>query len=308
MGRGPELSRRSLIHSLLGWLCIPPTFIAAAQEPPGKRGAASFRCYRVDATVLVCGIPVFVRKGVGGGYAAVETSTTGEAAAVALQFAAGSWPDRSSGLNRFGVLQEVVINRQTGRPDCCFRGLITASKEEDLGEVRKALRSSARTVEVILARGLASGGHMRTWTEAAAIPPDHTWVEASAMLGGLVRDEPRDGAHEVEVGGATTFLAAMRSAALWCQLAFDCPFVHAGKLYALEASRRAGAPGELTGVIRNNRGHKSAEFRVSYAAGDGSGIPIRIEYRPKSFLRLIFECEADGPQPAIASLFKEETL
>jgi hypothetical protein len=256
----------------------------------------------------VCGIPIFSRRGVGGGYAAVETATTGEAAALALQFAAGSWPDRSSGLNRFGVLQEVVVDRQTGHPDCTFRGLIIASQEENLGEARKALRSSARSVQVILAGGLASGGRVRTWTQTAEIPPDRTWVEAAALLDALVRDEPTHAAREAAVDGATTFLVAMRSAALCPQLSFHCPFVHDGKLYALETSRRPGAAGELTGVIRNSLGHKSAEFRTSYPTGDGSGIPIRIEYRPKSFLRLVFECEPDGAHPAVASLFTEETL
>ncbi len=59
----------------------------------------------------------------------------------------------------------------------------------------------------------------------------------------------------------------------------------------------------LRGFVPGARFERRAEFRTAYAAGDESGIPIRIEYRPRSFLRLTFEAEGEARQPLIPSLF-----
>src|SRR5262249_12948944 len=70
-----------------------------------RRTAFQQRHYSVHATVLMLGVPLLVRRDVGGGYAAVELGTSGGVDAVALQFSAGAWPQRAAGINRFGVLK-----------------------------------------------------------------------------------------------------------------------------------------------------------------------------------------------------------
>jgi hypothetical protein len=306
MARGSRFSRRTLILSCLGWLCT-----GRARAGEVRRLLTGFqrtqvfrRRYRVDATVLFCGLPLFTKRDVGGGYAAVETGDSGDPTAIAIQFAAGSWPERSGSLNRFGVLQEACVASPAGGSSFAFAGLITSSKEEDFDAAKQALKASPDSLPVTLARGTCSAGHIQTWTETIASPKQHRWMVAAALLENLP-EIPRDARHS-ESAGATPFLTAMRSAGLSREPSSRHPFVHAGKSGVLEVHWRGKA--ELEGAIRDSLGVKSAEFRTVYAPADESGLPIRIEYRAKSFLRLVFEAEHAATQPPIHSLFSEEVI
>lgn len=328
MESGWKLSRRALLQSLSGvlgpallgpdlfnvWRAAAATVQAGGGRHPGytqqvlegyRRSAMYSRRYRVDATILVCDIPIFSRKGVGGGYAAVEVAgAAGEPSAMGLQFGAGSFPGRAGGVNRFGVIREAVTARAGGDQDFSFAGLITSTKEDDIGEARKALHSGARTAKVTLARGHASEGQIRSWTESLEVPATDTWAEAVPLLENMVRTEPNGTVREVAAKAVMPFLATMRAVALSSRNTYQ--FVHNAKLYSLEIQRHGGAGASVAGQIRNSAGQKASEFRVFYEPGDESGIPTRIDYRPKSFLRLLFEPESAGTQPAIPSLFNEE--
>jgi hypothetical protein len=115
-------------------------------------------------------------------------------------------------------------------------------------------------------------------------------------------DEPR----ECNAESLVPFLYAIRSAALCEESRFRREFMHAGKPYLLETRRQSDRPCELAGAIHNASGVRTAEFRTAYIAGDPSGIPIRIEYRARSFLRLTFEYEPEANQPPIPSVFHQE--
>src|SRR5215831_11921614 len=68
--------------------------------------------------------------------------------AVGLRFAAGSWPERARGLNRFGVLEETVIERG-GVREIAFAGLITRSMEKTLEQARHAFdNQSGRETDI----------------------------------------------------------------------------------------------------------------------------------------------------------------
>jgi hypothetical protein len=259
----------------------------------------------VDATVLLCGLPIFTKRDVGGGYAAIEAGVAGEPTALAIQFAAGSWPERSGSLNRFGVLQEASVESPATGSTFAFAGLITSSKEDDLNAAKQALKDSAESSPVTRARGVCSGGNIQTWIDTIAIPKQRRWMDVVAFLENLPEPPSRETRHS-EAAGAMPFLAAMRSAGLSREPSSRRPFVHAGKSYVLEGRWRG--PAELEGVIRDSRGTKSAEFRTTYAHADESGLPIRIEYRAKSFLRLVFEADNGAAQPPIRSLFSEEVI
>src|ERR1700744_3537144 len=100
MTRGGEFSRRTLLQVWAASLAR----LAASTTNPGLdpvsltlRGFAPTvafqRRYRMDATILLLGAPLFTRRAAGGGYASVEISRDPGATAVALQFAAGSSPE-----------------------------------------------------------------------------------------------------------------------------------------------------------------------------------------------------------------------
>jgi hypothetical protein len=264
--------------------------------------------YRIDATILICGTPVFTRKGVGGAYASIESGASDGATAVALQFAAGCWPERARGLNRFGILREVAIERNVDDTEYVFEGLITTSKEESLGDARKSLAASDTGTALTVARGVIRDGRATAWTEHIDVSREFRWTEAARLLRTILHREPASEPHEVSVGRAPTFLAAMRSAASRSQSSYNLPFLHNGKLYRLDLQRRADSASELIGVIRNGMGARTAEFRTSYRAGDQSGIPEVIDYRPKSFLRLSLHAEQEVTRSQIPSIFTEEAF
>ncbi len=274
----------------------------------GFRSDQAFeRRYRADAAVIFCGVTIFSRRDVGGAYASVELARTTEPGsagvpAIALRFAAGSDPARCAGLNRFGILEEAVIESEAN-PEFAFSGLITDSKEADLEEAKKALHSSAHQ-QVTFARGRASHGSGRSWTELVSLPRPYGWKDAGELLATLAGEEPKSPAREISAGTGpflTPFLSTMRAGALSEESLVRRPFVHAGKLFTLQLKRREA--GSFDGAIHGPAGAKLATFRVDYASGDRTGLPSRIEYRAKPYLKLVFEADDRAARPNMSSLF-----
>lgn len=267
------------------------------------------RRYRMDATILLLGAPLFTRERAGGAYASVEIGRGTGAPAIALQFAAGSFPSRAHGLNRFGILREAVVE-QPGTVEFSFAGLMTRAREESFEQARRALEATRGSAEVVVARGRSAGSGpeatAQTWIENIDLAPGSDWSNLGDTLSGALRHQPRALARETACGQATTFLHAMRGAAHCREPIVTRQFVHAGNLYLLTTRRRPERPLELEGIIRDPAGARHAQFRTAYAAGDESGLPTRIEYRPRSFLRLTFEVEPEATQPVIPPVFPEE--
>lgn len=316
MGRGSGLSRRTLLRSWLVSLVGKAASGAAAGsgfDPISftLRGLVPTevfqRRYRMDATILLLGAPIFTRQAAGGGYASVEISSRDGARAIGLQFAAGSDPARAHGLNRFGILQEALVERG----DVCelsFAGLMTRSREESFEQGRNALVSAQRGAEGVLARGRTCGSVIRTWTDPIELSPDCSWENVKEKFCEVLRHQPRSEPRDSAPGSAAaTFLCVARSAALCGEAVVEREFTHAGKLYRLQTRRHPDRPLERAGTIHNASGARCAEFRTCYSPGDDSGIPIRIEYRPRSFLRLVFEAEPGANQPAVPSVFHQES-
>jgi hypothetical protein len=265
------------------------------------------RRYRMDATILLLGAPLFTREGAGGGYASVEVSreTDQSARAVALQFAAGSYPARAHGLNRFGILREARVERGEAS-ELAFAGLMTSSREESFEQGRNALASNTGGAEGVVARGRATRASIQAWVDNIDLAPESNWSNLDEVLSDALRREPRGEPRTSPPDSVVTFLHAMRRAALCREPQVRQRFLHAGKPYWLETRRIPEHPLELAGKIHDLAGARRAEFRTAYAAEDESGIPIRIEYRPRSFLRLTFLIEREATQPVIPSVFPQE--
>ncbi|HEX5226767.1 MAG TPA: hypothetical protein VFW44_03620 [Bryobacteraceae bacterium] len=319
MERSRGATRRTILRS---WLAALAGWAHASAQPSGLdpvsltllglAPATTFQVrYRMDATILLLGAPIFTREAAGGGYASVELSL--DRSATALQFAAGSFPDRAHGLNRFGVLREAVLRRGDS-VELSFAGLMTRSREESIDQGRKALAASDGGAEGVIARGRTtgsgSGTMIQTWLETVELGLGCNWSNLNDTLSDALRREPRTAPRQCSTGSAATFLYAMRAAALCEERQLRRQFLHAGKLYWLDTRRNTQNPLELEGRIFDLSGERRAEFKTSYAPGDASGIPIRIEYRPRSFLRLTFQIEREATrpltQPPIPSVFPEE--
>ena len=57
---------------------------------------------------MIASVPIFSKQNVGGACLVIEEDTRSECTVTCLQFAAGTWPDRLKGFNRFGVSREAV--------------------------------------------------------------------------------------------------------------------------------------------------------------------------------------------------------
>jgi hypothetical protein len=144
------LSRRAFGWSLAGALL---SRVCAAAEPdrPGRLVWSAEpaprlnleRRYRADAQVLLFGLTLLRREGVGGGSVLWREYEAGGAARL-LEFNGFSTPARAAGLNRLGFIREMARISGSEMPECGYFGLITASPEESAEAARKALNSGAK--------------------------------------------------------------------------------------------------------------------------------------------------------------------
>src|SRR5580658_1535758 len=93
--------RREFIGGLLASLFLPLCVRGQSETSP----PSSSRTYRADAVILLLGIPIYRRAGVGGGQASFEETGEGASLRRTLFFAGGSEPKRALGLRRVGWMQ-----------------------------------------------------------------------------------------------------------------------------------------------------------------------------------------------------------
>src|SRR5262249_51111180 len=156
-------------------------------------------------------------------------------------FAAGSWPARSSGLNRFGVLREAVVEDQSGKFELAYAGLLTAFEEKTVDDARKAFLPTGRGTSVTVASGEFRNGRAWARTEKVEVSRGCGWTEAAETLTNLLNRESESSFRESAAESVCTFLVVMRQAALSAQPSFRSSFLHHGKLYCLETRWRSSA-------------------------------------------------------------------
>lgn len=237
--------------------------------------------YRIDATIVLLGVPVFRRKGVGSGWARVE-ETAGERR---LRFAAGSWPEQAQGLNRLGFVEERVT-----RAGSTYFGFMTASGEESFAEAQRALATSGG----VEARYTAIAGEVRAGraeckTVKFLFPAKYDFTQwdelyplasaAFAKSAGqeqLMPEAPREASH--------SFLHTLTSQMQAGVGTHHRSFVYGNREMVLH-SRVVEDGGELQMDGKTLLGKKTlSQFRLWYRAG--ASLPERVEVQVKSFLRL----------------------
>ena len=123
-----------------------------SQRAGGTSSRVISRTYRADATILVLGITVFRRPGVGGGRASLEETGDGASLRRTLFFAAGSDPKHAHGLERLGWIREVVLGPASAPSESTYFGVLTSSPEESLEHARKTVVDPAIRPRVPSAR------------------------------------------------------------------------------------------------------------------------------------------------------------
>jgi hypothetical protein len=300
------LSRRAFAWSLAGG-ALARACATAESDPPGL----SFeRRYRADAQVLLFGIPILRREGVGGGSVLWRESEAAGSART-LEFNGFSLPARAAGLNRLGFIRETASAPGKQDLECTYFGLMTASPEESAEEARKALHSGAKEQAYTAIEGRIAAGE----TETAI-----AHFTAPATVTGENRGELVERAHRALTSAGevrTTGHAPENSRSFLQELARlltrpdgnEGRFSYSGRPYLLHVARSADGkatayfrerrlikgPSEVVrvaGRLRREAGGRETEFRLWIPGGGERPLPLRIEYQAKSYLRLVFEAAA----------------
>jgi hypothetical protein len=303
-----EISRRLFAWSLLG-LAFP--FRLRPDAPVSLE-----RRYRADAAILLLSVPLFHRSDVGGGSVVWSEPANGGNGKPhrTLEFVGYSNPARAAGLNRLGFIHETSGGDASGRDEATYFGLMTSSPEESMEAARKSLKSDKKDAAFTAIDGRVTAGAVET-SVATFLAPSRLSVEgreelvalARRALGGAVKKPPN---FDPRSTATQPFLHALAEA-----LIRGGPrttnYTFRGRLYrlllesspdpeatALFRERRllppTGTVIRVSGRLRREAGGKESKFRLWVEQGAAHPIPLRIEYRPKSYLRLTFEVVAPG--------------
>ena len=309
------LTRREWAKRIAG--AILPAAAGWRTRAAGLSWEASFdpavnleRRYRVDAQILILTVPLLRRAGVGAGNAAWREAADPDGAIRLLEFAAWSHPGRAAGLNRLGFFQERVRLAGAGMAEAIYFGLMTVSGEETAEEGRKALHPSAGNAAYSAVDARIQKHSMDT-ALAQFLAPAALSAGHRADLEDMARHALAGAPHQsvdFSPGGdpPPPFLHAMAELFRQPDQSEGC-YIYNGRQYLLRLRRacdpKAGehfrsrglANGEIVeinGVLQRVTEGNPIDFRVWVEEGASHPIPLRIEYQPKSYLRLIFEAEA----------------
>jgi hypothetical protein len=259
------------------------------------------RSYRADAGILFLGMSVYRREGVGSGKASIEETGEGDSLRRTLFFAAGSDPARARGLHRLGWMREVVIGSASCPSDIAYLGVLTSSPEETLDHARKSVGDSPSQHSIYSAvNGRNTVGRSRSAIAHFEFPSTAPWSDqglinqARSVFQGKVNW--RETSWPKSPGQAPpTFLSQLTTLLAQRSRRSTGRYVYNEQEYQLEVEPQGGSRGAdsllpVKGQIRNLRTGQTTRFRVWLE--DGSELPVRFEFQPRSFLKLTFTAVA----------------
>lgn len=261
------------------------------------------RQYRADVVVTLLGVPMFSRKNVGGAVVALRESIDGTRKLVALRFAGGANPQRTHGFKYDGSLEEVILESGSAPAQAAYFGFVTSSTNENFDDARKRVLSDQKPHDAfIAAEGVHVPGSARCEKGSISLPgPARDLDELSEKIRASFPEAKRAVA-ELHIPGnaSTTFLYSVRAALRAREPRTSISYVHNAKPYRLECERASdphrGASTRITGRIHDLTSHQVTTFRLWL--DDPSSLPWRIEFQPRSYLRISLEHEPEGANRA----------
>jgi hypothetical protein len=292
-------SRRGFVGGLVAWFFRP----LRVQGQAATAARSMSRTYRADAVILLLGIPIYRRSAVGGGRASFEETGEGASLRRTLFFAGGSDPKRALGLKRLGWIQEIVVGPASAPSEARYFGVLTSSPEESLEHARKSVAVSPNGRSVFNAvSGHNTAGNSRSavthfeyadsviWSDRALIEKAQSTFEGKVDW----RETPWP---NLPNQAPATFLFELATLLKLRTRRAEGRYVYNEQEYLLELvapqtdrDRERLAP--VRGMTRNLRTGHETPFRLWLEDGENSIVPIRIEFQPRSFLRLTFEAVA----------------
>ena len=274
----------------------PPAPAEMATTPPPRTQS---RTYRADAVILLLGIPLFRRAGVGGGQASLQETGEGASVRRTLFFAAGSDPKHALGLSRLGWIRETVLGPDSNPSEAAYFGVLTSSPEESLEHARKSVGTSPSGRNTFSAvNGRNTAGHSRSAVThfefaAAALWSDRGLIDQAQSTFQANVDWRETSWPNSPLQAPPTFLFQLSALLNQRTRRAVGRYVYSEQEYLLEleAPQSGRNPGLLPirGKIRNLRTGYETLFRLWLENSSDSIVPVRFEVQPRSFLRLTFE-------------------
>ena len=193
---------------------------------------------------------------------------------------------------------------------------MTANGEESLNDAKAALESkTGQTVPFVAARAVIDREKTGYSVRHMLLPSSFRGSNADQLLQQVQAQFVNPGtgseAEKTELlnGQATgTFLNSVRQAIVSDADLYDSRIVFNGKTFQFHASKRSdtktGAEFEkngltaaaqsimvLNGSLRNEKTNETTSFRLWFEKGSANFLPLRFEFKPKSYLRLVFDGE-----------------
>lgn len=274
------------------------------------------RYYRVDATLTVLGSSMHTFRGVGSGLLAFHQASTPAGRATSLRFAALSNPETAKGMERLGFIEEVAIERANQPVEYGSFGFITS-----LHDQRGSSPKGQYTAMDLHAKG-ATCRFRRSGVAAGSVR------DFGALVDHVRGRLPQSGARLEEFdldGPQPSFLHAVLYAIDGRNRGSDTSYVHNGHQFTLRLDKTAdtkaaesfAAKGLIRkgvtiarhdGTIRRAGSSSSAEasgktWKFTFWSVDGGSraLPLRIEFQPRSLLRLSLEWDQSPPPTGLPS-------
>ncbi len=319
-----RIPRRAILRSLWGALLLPVSRLTQFSSARGagllveqlrprsaETSGAGRVFYRADATILLLSLPIYRRRGAGGGCVDLEQCREGDVDTLVIRFRAGSYPEQARGLNRLGYIEEVVVKRASRVEELAYFGFMTSSPEMDVDEARRAIEDS--NPNAVCYR--AAEGHIHSGIETSRkstlnLIDNRNWTEAQPLLEhvrtAFLEDEEADILTRTSQGMPATFLYSLLSAAWGRDESFEAAYSYLAKDYRMRVEKKpdpqrgqqmakdglTNSPESvvlLKGEIQEVGEGKTVHFKLWTEDNGQPGLPIRFEYKARPFLRVSFE-------------------
>lgn len=320
-------TRREFSARVLGTLAgaLLPVRFAAASAPrplfverilerfPAPRLQREY-AYRADVTIQLFRVPLYRKRGVGGAIANLREYQAGKQSAFGISFLAGSNPEQAGGVNRFGYIEEVVVEEGSVPAEAAYFGVMTSSPEDDFQSARSALGEASRDQAYYAGIDGYLKAAQSVSTEAGFVSSGkYTWL-GHPPLSNLMKQALADQSSKVKEKSQAnprweipiTFLYAISKAMRQAAGKQRTNYIYHGQEFELETSReldqKRGEEFAAAGLVKNPAGVLRLEGKSKHLATksksafviwqdstDPNGLPLRFEFQPRTFLKLTFE-------------------
>jgi hypothetical protein len=293
------IHRRNFLACLAGGWVVPkasPLEVERiARENPMSPTSRQTGSYRADASILLLGMTILRRKDVGGGSIHFEEAQAESSRRLNIIFKAGSLPDRAGGLNRMGYIQEICVENKSELREAAYFGIMTSSPEESFADAKGAIEKQSKDgLRYTAIDGVNLAGRARSASHRWIFPPEFDWSRSDALVSTALHRtrsaEPKWHHLDGDTGiTPPTFLYVVLRALRTDERRSEFKYMFGPERFRLRTEKSSESNGttRLKGEIVNESTGKKTNFSAWFKAN--STLPSRIEFQPRSYLRLSFE-------------------